>query len=533
MISGTVARGGTSYDAAWLSTNDGAAWTRVTIPADHGAGTAITGLGFDGAGLIAVRPGRTASGAADGIAYFSPNGQAWQYSATIDPVGGWSPSLVKGSDYGFVVTGTSASGQLVGYTSTGTGTTWLPTGLLGNAAAESVVGATVASAGTIVAVGYTAASKLGQQPVFLEASTDGSVRPVQLAGIAGAAVPEMAIHSTAVADGVQIAVGSANGYPAIWRKTTGGPWTLVSSLALTQPLAGADPGLRALTSVTHGPAGWLAVGAPGPVVLTSADGTVWGVAGGNIAQDLTGVSAVAATSGPAGYVIVGKLVAAGGGCVADVWWSPNLTSWTRAHDVNDTTGSSQVLAVAAGAHGFVSVGSHDGKPAVWTTANGRSWKTIVLPVPDGAASAVLQQVAINGNRVVALGQATPAAGTGASTTEAGTVPFAELSVDGGATWQQMPFNSPGPDTTFTALTAAGSAGFTAAGLFGQPGQQNVAVWTSATGVSWKPSQSSGLNGSEAWQIDALAPSGSAVTGIGTIITQQSQQTVTFTLPPAR
>ena len=533
VISGTVARGGTSYDAAWLSTNGGAAWTRVTIPADHGAGTAITGLGFDGAGLIAVRLGRTASGAADGIAYFSPNGQAWQYSATIDPVGGWSPGLVKGSDYGFVVTGTSASGQLVGYTNTGAGTTWLPTGLLGSAAAESVVGATVAPAGTIVAVGYTAASKLGQQPVFLQASTDGSVRPVQLAGIAGAVIPEMAIYSTAVADGVQVAVGSANGYPAVWRRTTGGPWTLVSSLALTQPLAGADPGLRALTSVTHGPAGWLAVGAPGPIVLTSADGTVWGMAGGNIAQDLTGVSAVAATSGPAGYVIVGKLVAAGGSCVADVWWSPNLTSWTRAHDVNDTTGSSQVLAVAAGAHGFVSVGSHDGKPAVWTTANGRSWKTIVLPAPDGAASAVLQQVAINGNRVVALGQATPAAGPRASTTGAGTVSFAELSVDGGVTWQQMPFTSPGPDTTFTALTAAGPAGFSAAGLFGQPGQQNVAVWTSATGVSWKPSQSSGLKGSEAWQIDALAPSGSAVTGIGTIITQQSQQTVTFSLPTAR
>ena len=536
VISGTVssntgAGGGTSYDAAWLSTNGGAAWTRVTIPADHGAGTAITGLGFDGSGLIAVRPGRTASGAADGIAYFSPNGQAWQYSATIDPVGGWSPGLVKGSDYGFVVTGTSASGQLVGYTSTGTGMTWLPTGLLGNASAESVVGATVAPAGTIVAVGYTAASKTGQQPVFLEASTDGSARPVQLSGIAGAAIPEMAINSTAVAGGVQIAVGSANGYPAVWRKTTGGAWTLVSSLALTQPLAAADPGLRALTSVTHGPAGWLAVGTPGPVVLTSADGTVWGVAGGNITQDLTGVAAVAATSGPAGYVIVGKLVAPGGGCVADVWWSPNLTSWTRAHDVNDTTGSSQVLAVAAGAHGFVSVGSHDSKPAVWTTANGTSWKTIVLPVPDGAATAVLQQIAINGNRVVALGQATPAAGTGAGRTGAGPVPFAELSVDGGATWQQVPFSSPGPDTAFTALTAAGSAGFTAAGMFGQPGQQDVAVWTSATGASWKPSQSSGLNGSEAWQIDALAPSGSAVTGIGTIITQQSQQTVTFTLPP--
>jgi hypothetical protein len=164
-------------------------------------------------------------------------------------------------------------------------------------------------------------------------------------------------------------------------------------------------------------------------------------------------------------------------------------------------------------------------PAIWTTANGTSWKTIVLPPPDGTATAVLQQVAINGDRIVALGQAAPA-GNG------GTVPFAELSADGGVTWEQMPFSSPGPDTTFTALTAD-SAGFTAAGLFGQPGQQDVALWTSATGASWKPSQSSGLNGSEAWQIDALAPSGSAVTGIGTILTQQSQQTVTFTLPPAR
>jgi hypothetical protein len=526
VISGTVTRGRTSYDAAWLSTNDGAAWTRPAIPADHGAGTTISGLGFDGSGLIAVRPGRTASGAADGIAYFSPNGQAWQYSATIDAVGGWSPSVVKGSDYGFVVTGTSASGQLVAYTSAGSGTTWLPTGTLGGAASESVVGATVAQAGTIVAVGYTAAGQDGQQPVLLEANTSGSVQPVSVGGIAGATIPEMAINSTAVADGMQVAVGSANGYPAVWRKTPGSTWTLVSSLALTQSLAGAGPRLRALTSVTHGPAGWLAVGTPGPVVLTSTDGTVWGVAGGDITRDLAGVSAVAATSGPAGYVIVGKLVARGGGCVADVWWSPNLTSWTRAHDVNDATGSSQVLAVAASAHGFVSAGSHDSQPAFWTTADGRSWKTIVLPPPDGAATAVFQQIAINGNRVVALGHAAPRNGAPAGTGP-GAFPFAELSVDGGATWQQVPFSSPGPDTVFTALTAD-SAGFTAAGLFGPPGQQDVAVWTSATGASWKPSQSSG--GSGAWQIDALAPSGSAVTGIGTIVTQQSQQAVTFTLP---
>ena len=519
VISGTVSARGQTYDAAWLSTSGGASWTRVTVPADHGAGTAIAGLGFDSDGLIAVRPGRAADGADDGIAYFSPNGLSWQYAATIGASAGWTPGVVKGSQDGFVVTGTSASGQLTGFTSTGTGTSWLPTAPLGSAASESVVGATVARAGTIVAVGYMAKGQLSQQPVFLLAGTAGQVQPVSLAGVAGATLPELAVNSTAVAGNVQVAVGSANGYPAVWRKVGGGSWTLVSSMAM----AGVDPALRSLTSVTHGAAGWLAVGAPGPVILTSADGKNWGVAGGNITQDLAGVSALAAASGPAGYVIVGKLAAPGGSCVADVWWSQDLASWTRARDVNDATGSSQVLAVAASAHGFVSAGSHEGKPALWTTTDGRSWETIVLSPPAGASKAVLEQVAVNGNRVVALGQVMDASGapTGA--------PFAEFSADGGAHWQRVPFSSPGPGTVFTALTAD-AGGFTAAGLFNQGSSQDVALWTSASGTSWAPSRSGGLNGAAAWQITALTRSGTGVTGIGSLVTQQSQQMVTLNLP---
>jgi hypothetical protein len=536
VISGTVVpKTGTSktrsYSAAWLSTNGGTAWTRLSIPADHGAGATISGVAADGSGLIAVRPGRTAAGAPDGVAYFSPDGRTWRYAATIDPdpaTGGWTPSVVKGSSAGFVVTGTTAAGQITAFTSTGTGASWLPTGTLGSAALASVSGATVAPGGTVVAIGATAASKISQQPVFLEAVTDGTVRSVSLAGIPGATIPEMKVNSTAVAGGLQIAVGSANGYPAVWRRTSAGAWTLVSSLGLVA----ADPHLRALTSVTHGPAGWLAVGAPGPVVLSSADGDIWGVAGGNITQDLHGVSAVAAASGPAGYVIVGRLVAPGGSCVADVWWSANMTSWTRAHDVNDADGSSQVLAVAAGAHGFVSAGSHNSQPAVWVTSNGRAWKTIVLPPPAGTSAGALQQVAINGNRVVALGQGTvgkgPAVGS-ATGTEPGAVPFAELSTDGGQSWHQVPFSSPGPYTSFTALTAD-ATGFAAAGLFGPPGQQVVALWASSTGTSWQPYQSGGLNGSAAWRIDAMARAGAQVAGLGTTLTQQSQQTVTFTLP---
>jgi hypothetical protein len=521
VISGQVTRDGATYAGVWLSTDGGSTWTRVTVPADHGAGTAITGLGSDASGLLAVRPGRSASGVPDGVAYFSPNGTAWQYAGTIGASAGWNPGLVKGSDFGFVVAGASVTGQLVAFTSTGTGGAWQQTGSLGNADTEWVVGATVASAGTIVAVGYTSPSKVGQQPVFLMASATGSVRPVSLAGITGGAIPELSVNGLAVAGDQQIAVGSTEGYPAVWRKAPGGSWTLATSLSQVS----ANPGLEALTGVTHGLSGWLAVGAPGPVVMTSADGTTWqSVTGpGSITADLAGVGAVATAAGPHGYVIVGKLVAPGGGCVADVWWSPDLTFWTRAHDVNDVTGSSQVLAVAADASGFVSVGSHNGRPAVWTTTDGRTWTTIVLPVPAGASSAVLQQIAISGNRVAALGQAT---------TPAGTVPIAELSVNGGSSWQQVPFSSPGPDTTFTALTAS-SGGFTAAGQFGQPGRQQVAAWTSASGTSWTPTPIGGLTGPQtggSYQISALAPSGNTVTGIGSLATQASQEVFTVTLP---
>ena len=521
VISGQVSAAGTTYSGVWLSTDGGSTWTRVTVPADHGAGTAITGLAFDGSGLLAVRPGRSASGATDAVAYFSPNGSGWQYAGTIGAAAGWTPGLVKGSDYGFVVAGTSAAGQLVAFTAAGTGTTWAPTGSLGDAGTESVVGATVASAGTIVAVGYTAPGQAGQQPVFLEANAAGRVRPVPLAGIPGGSIPELAVNGLAVAGGQQIAVGSAEGYPAVWRRSSGGSWALVTSLSQVS----GGPGLAALTGVTHGPSGWLAVGAPGPVVMTSADGTSWRSATGpgSITADLAGVAAVATAAGPRGYVIVGKLVASGGACVADVWWSPDLKSWTRAHDVNEVTGSSQVLAVAADAAGFVSVGSHDGKPAVWTTANGTTWTTIVLPVPAGASSAVLQQIAISGNRVAAVGQAT---------TTAGTVPIAELSLDGGISWRQVPISSPGPDTTFTAISA-GAGGFAAAAEFGAPGQQAIAAWTSANGTSWAPAAISGASGARtggSYKVSALVSSGTTVTAIGSIATQSSQEVFTVSLP---
>jgi Protein kinase domain len=514
VISGGVTSG---VSATWLSTDGGSTWTAVTIPADHGAGVSLSGLGSDGSGLVAVRAGQAATGGPDGVAYFSPNGQDWQYAGTIDAAGGWQPKVVKGGPGGFVVTGQTSAGQIVAYTSTGTGGigTWQPTGSLGQAAAESVAGATVGTGGTVVAVGTTSGGKTGKQPVFVTASRAGTVRPVSLTAISGGAVPELAVNGLAAAGGEQVAVGSADGYPAVWRQAPGsGSWSLVSAL----PVVSAYPGLTALTSVTHGPAGWLAVGEPGPVVLTSADGTTWQAASGSIAQDLAGASGIVTAADQSGYVIVGNSAgpdAAG----PELWWSPNLTSWTRGADMNDTGGSSQISAVTADAREFMAVGSHNGHPAVWTTSDGQTWTTIVLGLPPGASAAALQQVAIGAGHVVALG---------VQTRSGQTLPFAELSADGGASWQEDSFGSASRDTAVTALTV-GPGGFTAASQSGLPGQRDAQIWTSATGSTWTSAQVTGLSGGGSHEVTGLVSSGSAVSGIGLTATQPGQQPVTVSL----
>ena len=497
----------------WLSTDSGAQWTQETVPVDHGAQTSISGVSFDGAGLIAVRPGKTASGAVDGVAYFSPDGRTWQYSGTIDAAGGWSPDSVKGSDYGFVVTGHTRN-QYTAYTSTGTGTRWLPTGPLGSTSDGTGFTAAVGPGGSIIAAGSTSSSKTRQQGLLIMADTAGDLQPVSLTAIPGGFIPEEAVNSTAMAGNEQIAVGSADGYPAVWRRVSDGPWALVSSLAQVS----ADPDLAGLSAVTHGPHGWLAAG-PG-LVLTSTDGTNWQPAG-SITHDLAGLAAVQTASGPRGYVITGTAAGPGRAYSRVVWWSADLASWTRAQDVNETNGSNQMLAVAAGSSVFVSGGSHDNLPVVWTTPDGRTWTAVNPPLPPGASAGMIQQVAVRGSHAVALGQ---------QTTANGTQPLAERSDDGGLTWQLVPFSAPGAGTSFTALTAD-AGGFTAGAQFGTPGgTMDAAVWTSAGGASWTRSPVSGLAGGGSHALTALAASDTAVTAIDSVQAQASQQFIVRRLP---
>ena len=176
VISGQYAGG--QY-GTWLSTDGGSAWTPVTIPATGGAEGTVSGLAADGSGLIAVRPGR----ADDAIAYFSPNGRTWQYAATVGAAGGLHPAVVRGSADGFAVTGADAAGNYVAYSSTGSAASWLPTTSLGPVAGyQSAPSATVGADGTVIVAGSTAASRVSQQAVLLQATSGGR-------GPAGAAGP--------------------------------------------------------------------------------------------------------------------------------------------------------------------------------------------------------------------------------------------------------------------------------------------------------------------------------------------------------
>lgn len=335
------------------------------------------------------------------------------------------------------------------------------------------------------------------------------------AALAGGA--RLEVNDITSAGGQRLAVGSAGGYPAIWRQASGGGWTLVTSMA-DLPAQSAP---AALTSVTHGPAGWLAVGVPGPVILTSSNGTMWRPAAGNIAAGLGGVTSLSAAAGPRGYVILGRLAVQSGACVADVWWSPNLTRWTRAHDVNDATGSSQTLAVAALAGGFVSVGSHDGRPAAWITSDGTTWRTITMASP---ADAQLDQIAVDGDQVVATG--------GSDGQGAGTAAFAMASSNGGTTWRSLDLQLPAPGTIVTAL-AAGAKGWVAAGEYGTPSRPRVVVWKMTAGrTTWAQAHVTGITGPGAGktpEITALMVAEDAVTGIGPVAPALSQQAAVFTL----
>jgi len=392
----------------------------------------------------------------------------------------------------------------------------------------------VAMAGGGAVVTATTAGPQSRQPAITMVAAGAPAQQVDVAKIPGAFDAQLAVNGIAAQAGTQVAVGSANGYPAAWRSADGGSsWT--PATGATQAVF-TRPGVQQLTGVTYGPAGWLAVGGvtagatQHPVVLFSADGRGWQAADGEAAFGGPGLVTEQAAAGPGGYVIVGyqDVASAGTGrdpqtssdrTIAAAWWSAGVTGWERAGDAAagalegaaGSGASKQMLAVVARSGGFVAVGSDGNQASAWISPDGRTWREANLPVPIGSTSAVLQHVASSGRTVVAVGTAVTTAGQ--------RLPFAASSSDGGATWTEAALPVPAgldPSTSVTALAAAGG-GFTATGTFGRtPGHQDVVVWTSADGSAWTAATPAGegLTGPGIQAITGLALSGSTLTGVG-------------------
>jgi len=512
--------------AMWRSTDGAISWTHMAVPVSNGAANSISGLAPTAAGFVVVRPAASGRAGLTGVIYTSTTGRTWAYAGRITARKRAHPRLVavSGSDQGAVIA-TVAGGNLLAYKSA-SGHGWRPTAGLGSAAAESLAGLTVVAGGNVVAAGTARAQG------FLAVAGAHRVM-VDLAKIRGDSFPQRALNAMASGAGLAVAVGSANGYPAVWTALPGQPW----SRAGTANNAFSRPGAAELVSVTRGPDGWLAVGATlggqaaHPVVVFSPDGRTWHAADGE--PPFAGVNASAAGTayGVQGYVVVGSRQS-GGHTIAAVWRASSLTRqpplWSAGADVGhgDLDGKDaprSMSAVTAGPFGYVAVGQHGRHPAIWTSPDGHTWRLTDLPAASGEGSARLRFVAASGNRVVAVG-----------TVRMGdrTAPLAALSTDGGKTWREVGMPVPGVFVDMTGLTSVGS-GFAAVGTVGQPGRLDVVVSTSADGAAWTSvaAAGTGLSGPGVQEITALTAAGGRLLGAGFTATETTEDPTLWLAPP--
>jgi hypothetical protein len=516
----------TTVSAVWVSSDAGSTWAPAFVPLGHGAQPRITGLAAAGDSLVSTRPAIVKKHTAIDV-YRSANGTAWTFDATLSAPAGLLTGMVNGGPDGAVISA-QAGRTLTAFVSPN-GLTWQQTAPFGAAASETVSGVAVAQQGAVV-TGTTAAADTRQPAIAVVAGHSGTDQ-VDVAKIPGAFDPQLAVNGVAAGSGTQVAVGSANGFPATWASADGGS-TWDRGTGVTKAVFG-RPGMQQLTSVTHGTDGWLAVGGvvagatQHPVVVSSADGGNWQAADGEAAFGARGLVTLAAVAGPGGYVIVGDQEL-GSRTIAAAWWSAGLTGFQRAGNATagalDGPGSRQMLAVTASSMGFVAVGSDGTRACAWVSPDGRTWRQADLPVPVGAASAVLQHVASSGRAIVAVGTATTTAGL--------QLPFAASSADGGATWTESALPVPAGQASVTALVAAGGY-FTATGTFGTtPGHQDVVVWTSASGTAWKAvtPAGQGLTGPGIQAITGLDAAGNTLTGVGFTASPAAEEPVFWQSP---
>jgi hypothetical protein len=517
-------------DGVWRSADGGRSWAPVDVP--HPKGTAGPGIAI-GATAVGFVAGRNASSKSEhyGVVMASADGSRWQPAGEIHLPGYGGLQRLAGSDRGLVAV--IGGDKKVLLARSEDGRAWQNGGEVATSSGRTVEGVAVTAGATIVA----GREDDGQDTdgVLTVRDTLGQEIPVDVSAIPGATQPDQTVTSVTAGPNLQVAVGGTNGDGAIWTSPDGTRWTRAN--AAGEALA--RPGKQRLIGVTPGGAGWVAVGydAARPLVVTSSDGTNWHSADGFDPGSETHAATYAAAAGTAGYVIVGE-----SGYSAGTWFSPDLKSW-KADNGGDLAGKQTanrwMRGVVAGPSGFVAVGglsdpavkdAPQGRPAVWTSADGRKWTLKQLPQPAGSLEGWFDKVAIKGGLLVASGTATTSSGRAA---------FAFASSDGGVSWQEIRLPRAGQDgadssdhNSFVTAVTATPKGFVIAGAAGRPGRADVVLWTSADGHSWaaQSPQGTGLSGRGDQWLTGLTPLGSELLGVGITANHGGEQPTLWRRP---
>ena len=131
--------------------------------------------------------------------------------------------MVNGGPDGAVVTGqTGATGRAADLTAfvSADGRTWRQARPFGTAGSEAVSGVALAPDGTVVTAGVSPGPD-SRQPVLVLTRTRRRER-VDITKIPGAVEAQVAVNGVAAQGSTQVAVGSANGFPAVWTSANGG-----------------------------------------------------------------------------------------------------------------------------------------------------------------------------------------------------------------------------------------------------------------------------------------------------------------------
>ena len=297
---------------------------------------------------------------------------------------------------------------------------------------------------------------------------------------------------------------------AVWTSTDGISWSRVPG---DEAVFGGEGG-QAMTSVTAGGPGLVAVGTEvsesdlDAAVWTSTDGISWSrvpgdeaVFGGEGGQAMTSV-----TAGGPGLVAVGTEGPIKNSDAA-VWTSTDGITWSRIpHDeaVFGGGGNQSMTSVTAGGPGLVAVGTDasndDGDPAVWTSTDGITWSRVpheaVFGGEDrelmGADRQSMESVTAGGPGLVAVGFEGSFSNSDA----------AVWTSPDGITWSRVPHDDEvfgGRFSQSMESVTAGGPGLVAVGWDGPFSEfrlRHAAVWTSPDGITWSRVPDDEVLGSE-------------------------------------